>query len=183
QKGQSVLLVVPPARRRTEAMLDQARVKFQWAPLPTPQKIKRAQTKKARRAFHELLTQVETTMNNAQPGAPVPSANGVELDFEYAKRLVEHQNPERVIAVLLALSEARLPTEPRASVEPPLHADKPPAGQPPPHPSGAQRPRGPFKPGFHHGAARGGPPDAPVAAHRKGAPPPGREFRERPQQG
>ncbi len=187
QKGQSVLLVVPPARRRTEAMLNQARVKFQWAPLPTPQKIKRAQTKKARRTFHELLTQVDTTMNSALEGAPVPTANGVELDFDYAKRLLEHHNPERVIAVLLALSEARLPTEPRAIVEPPLLAEKPPAWQTHRHASGAQRPRGPFKPGFKHGGPRRGPGNAPPAApHRparhKAAPPPGRKFRERPQQ-
>lgn len=183
QKGQSVLLVVPPARRRTEAMLNQARVKFQWAPLPTPQKIKRAQTKKARRNFHELLTQVETSLTTAEPGV-TPTANGIELDFEYAKRLMDHQNPERVIAVLLALSEARLPTEPRAIVEPPLHVEKPPAWQTHRHPSGAQRPRAPFKSGFKHGGPRKGPPPGPAAqqrpAPRKG-PAPGRKFSGRAQ--
>jgi hypothetical protein len=168
-------------------MLNQARVKFQWAPLPTPQKIKRAQTKKARRTFHDLLTSVDTTMNNAVEGAPVPTANGVELDFEYAKRLLDHHNPERVIAVLLALSEARLPTEPRAIVEPPLLAEKPPAWQTHRHASGAQRPRGPYKPGFKTGGPRRAPGNPPPAApHRparhKAAPPPGRKFRERPQQ-
>jgi ATP-dependent RNA helicase DeaD len=50
QKGQSLLLVLPAARRRTEVMLNQAQVKFQWAPLPTPQKIRRAQTKKQKPA-------------------------------------------------------------------------------------------------------------------------------------
>src|SRR5690606_10608924 len=39
QKGQSILLVVPAARRRTESMLQQARVQFKWAALPTAEQI------------------------------------------------------------------------------------------------------------------------------------------------
>jgi ATP-dependent RNA helicase DeaD len=200
QKGQSVLLVVPPARRRTEAMLHQARVKFTWAPLPTPQKIKRAQTKKARRTFHDLLTQVDAAVE-ANTGA-VPQANGVDLDFEYAQRLLEHHNPERVVAVLLALSEAGLPTEPRAIVEPPLHAEKPPAWQTHRHPHGAPRSSGPrnrppFKPPFKHGPPKRGPGFAGAGAgagananaqqrpplNRKGPALPGRRVRDWPSEG
>lgn len=183
QKGQSVLLVVPAARRRTEVMLTQARVKFQWAPLPTPQKIKRAQTKKARRTFHDLLGQVEAAAT-AQPDV-VPTTNGVELDMEYARRLLDHHSPERVIAVLLALSEARLPTEPREVIEPPLLAEKPPAWQTHRHPSGAQRPRQPLKTAFKHGPPKKGAahPAPAVGGHRppprRKGPPPGRGFRDR----
>lgn len=182
QKGQSVLLVVPQARRRTEVMLGQARVKFTWAPLPTPQKIKRAQTKKARRAFHELLTQVETEMSTAEQNS-IQQANGVELDFEYAKRLLEHHHPERVIAVLLALSEARLPTEPRAVIEPPMHNEKPPAWQTHRHPGAGQRNhRPPLKTAFKHGKAH--PAAATTGAqrpplHRKPAAGPAKRLRDR----
>ncbi len=186
QKGQSVLLVVPAARRRTEVMLNQSRVKFEWAPLPTPQKIKRAQTKKARRMFHELLMQVEATLKAAEPGN-VSEVNGVELDIEYAARLLEQHDPARLIAVLLALSEARLPTEPRAIIEPPLHAEKPPAWQTHRHPGSAQRGRPPFKAAFKHGPPKKShqgatSPQRPPLA-RKGPPPAVRKFRDRASEG
>lgn len=217
QKGQSLLLVVPAARRRTEVMLNQAQVKFQWAPLPTPQKIRRAHTKKARRALHDLLAKVETgsavapteanavsaQAQNSQPtGAQteersslLPPAlgldNGVEFDFEYAARLLDHHDAKHVIAVLLALSETRLPTEPRAIVEPPLHAEKPPAWQTHrPHNAAAHRNRPPLKGGLKGAAIKRGPRDQHTPGHRPagpgraGAAAPERHFRrERPSRG
>lgn len=209
QKGQSLLLVVPAARRRTEVMLQQAKVKFQWAPLPTPQKIRRTQTKKARRALHDLLAQVEggVTALPVEAGAAASNANQseersslvppaapdptLEFDFEYAARLLEHHDPKQVIAVLLALSETRLPTQPRAIVEPPLHTEKPPAWQTHrPHNGPAHRNRPPLKGGLKGAALKRGPRDAHPAAHRPGgpgrggSPTPDRHFRrERPARG
>jgi ATP-dependent RNA helicase DeaD len=207
QKGQSLLLVVPSARRRTESMLHQAQVKFQWAPLPSPQKIRRAQTKKARRALHDLLSQVEGGVpmvgaDSAPEGAnseersslippPVGAEAALEFDLEYAARLVEHHDPKQVIAVLLALSETRLPTQPRAIIEPPLHAEKPPAWQTHrQHGGPAHRNRPPLKGGLKGAALKRGPREQHAPAHRTtgpgrgSSPTPERHFRrERPARG
>ncbi len=209
QKGQSLLLVLPAARRRTEVMLHQAQVKFQWAPLPTPQKIRRAHTKKARRALHDLLTQVEAgatslpakdgtqniaTQDDERSSLIPPVAaleSGVELDLEYAARLLDHHDPKQVIAVLLALSETQLPTQPRAIVEPPLHAEKPPAWQTHrPHNAPAHRNRPPLKGGLKGSGLKRGPREPHAAPHRTSgpgrgsSPTPERHFRrERPARG
>lgn len=153
QKGQSILLVVPAARRRTESMLQQARVQFKWAALPTAEHIRRTLMKKARRSLHELLARVDEVQAQSAGGgtSKVEEASAVtndggsrpdaptahvlfetllpNLDYEYAQRLIEHHAPEKVIAVLLALSQTPLPTEPRAVVEPPLHLERRPAWQ------------------------------------------------------
>lgn len=88
RKGTSVLLLPPQARGRLERLLKIAGVRPKWAPAPSADKIKKLYSKvKKRRLFAAL---------DEDPPAE---------DLEYAKKLLEDQEPERVIAKLLAMVE------------------------------------------------------------------------------
>ncbi len=118
QKGRSIMLVVPQARRRVEMLLQRAGVTFSWSPLPDPKKIRRKMMKAGRRRFHEQLAEL--------------ADNPLQLDAaskEYAERLLAEHDPSHVVAVLLDLASPKLPTEPRQVVEPDLQWER-------------QRPRG-----------------------------------------
>lgn len=96
QKGKSVLLLVPQARRRIERMLAQARITPTWAPVPSPDKIRKLFTKLGRRkVFAELANDPDTEA------------------IGYAQKLLAEHPAERVIAVLLSMTEAKLPAVPR----------------------------------------------------------------------
>jgi ATP-dependent RNA helicase DeaD len=96
QKGLSVSLVVPQAKRRVDAMCKRLGIDLAWQPLPTSKKIRRRVTKQTRRILHTRLA------------GPEPA----EALMQYAGDLIEKVDPQRLIAVLLQMAERPLPTEP-----------------------------------------------------------------------
>ncbi|HSC87830.1 MAG TPA: DEAD/DEAH box helicase [Polyangiaceae bacterium] len=96
QKGTSVVLLPPPARRRVERLFQAARVSPSWAPVPTPDKIEKAYLKLGRRKLFEALDQE----------AP-------EETLAYAAKLLEENKPEAIIAALLGLVDTQPPCAPR----------------------------------------------------------------------
>jgi ATP-dependent RNA helicase DeaD len=97
QKGLSVSLVVPQAKRRVEAMTKRLGIELSWQPLPAPKKIRRRNTKQMRRALHDRLA------------GPEPDQG----QLEYAEELMTRVPPQKLIAVLLQMAEPPLPTAPR----------------------------------------------------------------------
>lgn len=150
QKGTSILLLPPQARRRVERLLAAARVRAQFAPVPAPEKIEKAFQKLGRRRIHEAL---EKPANESQ--------------ITYAKKLLEEHAPEQVIGALLEMVELRPPCAPR-EVSVGFSVEHPGTGREPRMPGGpGGRGAGGFRP-------RGGRP--PGSGARGDGPPP---FRER----
>jgi ATP-dependent RNA helicase DeaD len=106
-KGQSVMLVPPGARRRVEMQLRRAGVNLTWQPVASAADI-------CRRADDRLVAELA-----ADGDAPEPALR------ELAARLVEDADPVDVVAALLARSEHRGPCKPRAVHE--VAADRHPA--------------------------------------------------------
>lgn len=98
QKGRSLLLVPPHARRHVERVLASARVRLEWAPAPTPGRVRKTLEKRGRRRLRALL----------DPGAPEPG----EARLAQAAELLAGQDPVRVVAALLPLATPALPREP-----------------------------------------------------------------------
>ena len=135
QRGRSVLLAAPSARRRVEAMLREARIDASWAPAPGVKQVRKAQRKRHRRALHALL----------QDESPPTDAM-----IEHARSLLEERDPAEVVAALLQLSQPQLPCEPVELTPPPR--PRPIARPRPGGPrSGRSEPRGPRR------RVRGGP--------------------------
>jgi len=96
QKGTSVLLLPPQARRRLERLLHDARITPAFAPVPSADKIQKAYTKAGRRQIFAALEKD-------------PSEDGVA----YAQKLLAEHPPERIIATLLSMTEQKPPCPPR----------------------------------------------------------------------
>lgn len=101
QKGTSVLLMPPQARRRVERLLEQARIRPSFAPVPTAQKIEKLYQKRSRRRLFDALA--------AEPAAD---------HLEYAKKVLEEQPPDRVIATLLSMIDEKPPCRPHDIAQP-----------------------------------------------------------------
>ena len=99
RKGRSVLIVPPFAQRAVERALYGARVKAEWQPAPTPDKVRKAIEKRARRQVRALLD-AETGPTETQTG--------------YAAQLLEGRDPAAVVATLLRFAIPALPREPMA---------------------------------------------------------------------
>lgn len=97
RKGRSISLVAPIAEARVSRLLQAAGVEVAWLPVPSVAQIKKAVTKQGRANFHHFLKT-----------GPAPS----EAELEYARQLLEKEDAARVVAVLLQLSEPKLPHEP-----------------------------------------------------------------------
>jgi len=82
-----------------ERALYGARVKAEWQPVPTPDKVRKAIEKRARRQVRAML--------DAETG---PS----ETQISYAAQLLEGRNPAAVVATLLRFANPALPREPMA---------------------------------------------------------------------
>ena len=97
RRGRSLLLVPFRAQRHVTRLLSQARVDVDWQPVPTPEKIRKAITKRTRKRLHTRL---------ADGAGPSPTA------LQYAQRLLDSHDPATVIAALLEQAEPELPREP-----------------------------------------------------------------------
>lgn len=96
--GRSLMLVSLPAQARARRLLAAARVRAQWAKVPSAKSIAVATTKDARRALYERLGSTEP-----------PTA-----ELEYANNLLSQHDPATLVATLIKLSEhppARQPFE------------------------------------------------------------------------
>ena len=97
-QGRSVLLAPTTARYRVEGLLAQARVEARWHPAPDAAAVEKKLAKKLKREIFEALH-----------GDRMPP----EADLTYARRLLQENDPARVVATLLARVRGRRPTEPR----------------------------------------------------------------------
>jgi ATP-dependent RNA helicase DeaD len=97
RKGRSLLIVPPFAQRAVERALYGARVKAEWQPAPTPDKVRKAIEKRARRQVRALL--------DAETGP-------TETQIGYAAQLLEGRDPAAVVATLLRFAIPALPREP-----------------------------------------------------------------------
>ncbi|MAI77646.1 MAG: helicase [Deltaproteobacteria bacterium] len=88
--GRSILLVPKSSERRAHRILDGARVKVNWQPVPGPDQIKKMARKALRRELHGRLDAEEG------PG---------ERELEYATSLIQERDPAKVIAVLMKMAE------------------------------------------------------------------------------
>ncbi|MBX3182000.1 MAG: DEAD/DEAH box helicase [Polyangiaceae bacterium] len=149
RQGESVLIVPVTAERRVQRMLQLAKVAVAWRPAPSPERVLKARTKRARVRFHEAL--------RAELG---PS----EAELGYAAGLLESEDPARVVATLLRLAEEPLPREPltlgRVEARPAREAA--PAGR---LGAGAPGPEIGFVPFFINFGARSGANASRVIAH------------------
>lgn len=96
QKGTSVLLLPPQARRRVERLLHDARISPTFAPVPSAEKIQKAYTKAGRRQIFAALEKDQS-----------------EEALAYAAKLLAEHPAERVIATLLTMTETKPPCPPR----------------------------------------------------------------------
>jgi len=96
QKGTSVLLLPPQARRRIERLLATARIAPTFAPVPSAEKIQKAFTKAGRRLIFAAIEQGQSEENLA-----------------YAAKLLAEHPAEKVIATLLGLTDQKPPCAPR----------------------------------------------------------------------
>ncbi len=97
-KGRSVLLVPVHQVRRARRLLFEARVDAGWSELPSAAKISKKIIKRARRGLYHALID----------DSPTPTEH-----LAYAQRLIEDNDPARVVAVLLS----RQPGPPREPFE------------------------------------------------------------------
>jgi ATP-dependent RNA helicase DeaD len=143
QKGRSLLLVPPAARRRVEWVLANARVRADWAPAPTPGRVRKTLEKRGRRRLRALL----------EADAPAPA----EADLAHATELLTGRDPAAVVATLVRLATPAPPREPLPVTAIEAHEE---SWQPRLRGFQGQRPRG----GPHGQRPRGGP--RPARPHR-----------------
>ena len=96
--GRSIQFVPVQAHNRVRWLLKAARIEAKWLPVPSAQQVLKATRKASRRLLHERLTSDES---------------GWTEHKEYAQRLLEEQDPVRLVATLLASTSNELPTQPR----------------------------------------------------------------------
>ncbi len=99
QKGQSLLLVPPSKERRVRWMLSQAKIDIGWRAIPTEAQVKKALSKRARRATFAAIDEA-------------PEAT--EERREEAERLLEGRDPAQVVATLLDLTRPSSGPAPKA---------------------------------------------------------------------
>jgi ATP-dependent RNA helicase DeaD len=105
--GRSVLLVPPRARRQVERLLGIARIKADWKPAPSADKVAKQLRKQFRQQVYERLAVEE---------------GPTQQQIDYAKGLLDGRDPAAVVALLLEMAQ---PTPARAAMdvsEPPAHA-------------------------------------------------------------
>ncbi|MEX1366842.1 MAG: DEAD/DEAH box helicase [Nannocystaceae bacterium] len=98
QRGRSLLLVPPRGKGYVMRLLSAAGVEADWQPVPTPAKVRKANTKRTRRELHARLDDVD------HPPA--------DKTLEYATKLLEGRDPATVVAALLEMAETPLTREP-----------------------------------------------------------------------
>jgi ATP-dependent RNA helicase DeaD len=96
QSGRSILIATHRAERKIRRLLADADVESNWATVPTAKKIKKAVTKRVRRAIHAVMSE--------------PTAD--EGARSYATDLLERYEPATLVAELLRLAEGELPHAP-----------------------------------------------------------------------
>ena len=94
--GKSILLVVAQEMRQVQRMLRYAKIEVSWQPVPSPEKVRKAHLKQARRQLHARLADEE------------PS----ESQVLYAKQLLEGRDPAQVVATLIEMTKAEPAREP-----------------------------------------------------------------------
>ena len=97
QTGRSILLVPKSSERRALRILEGARIKANWQPIPGPTQIRKVARKTLRRELHGRL--------DAETG---PS----ETELEYATQLMQERDPAHVIATLMKMAEPPTACEP-----------------------------------------------------------------------
>ncbi|HET6583843.1 MAG TPA: helicase-related protein, partial [Nannocystaceae bacterium] len=97
KKGKSLMLVPARARRHAVAVLQAAKVKPAWRPLPTVEEIHEALGERTRAHVHAQLE-----------AAAAPSTRALEQ----AKQLLDGSDPARLVATLLAMAGPELPRAP-----------------------------------------------------------------------
>jgi ATP-dependent RNA helicase DeaD len=120
RKGRSLLVVPPWAQRRVEWVLSSARVRAEWHPAPTAERVQRSLDKRARRQLRALL-EVEA---------------GSELDEGRIAQAVELLDGRDPIVVVAALARLATPAPARE----PMHVSPLAPREEAPRP---RRPRGP----------------------------------------
>ncbi len=95
QSGTSISIVVPRTEMRARRLFQSARVDIKWSELPTGRKIRQRITKATRRNLYDVLQ----------------TRSFDEAELEYAKLLLEREDPTRVVATLLTMAETRLPRD------------------------------------------------------------------------
>lgn len=98
QRGRSLLLVPPRAQRYVTRLLAGARIEADWQLVPTPNKVRKAITKRTRKQLHARLDAAES--------------GPAEKSVQYATQLLEGRDPATVVAALLEMAEPRLPRDP-----------------------------------------------------------------------
>jgi ATP-dependent RNA helicase DeaD len=97
--GRSVMIVPPRARRNVMRILEMARIKAEWEPAPSANKVNKQLRKRFRHQLHQrLASEVSPT----------------QRQIDYAKRLLDGRDPAEVVALLLELAQpvpAREPME------------------------------------------------------------------------
>jgi ATP-dependent RNA helicase DeaD len=112
QKGTSVLLLPPQARRRIERLLNDAKIKATFGPVPAPSKIIKAYQKLGRRRVYAAL---EAELQKQV--APEQIATPGDDSEEFVQKLLADRSPELVIKALLSLLEVAPPCPPREVVQ------------------------------------------------------------------
>ncbi len=95
--GRSILLVPKSSEHRALRILQGARVKVNWQPVPGPSQIKKLARKALRRELHGRLDSENS-----------PS----ETELEYANHLLKEREPVQVIAALMKMAEPPTACEP-----------------------------------------------------------------------
>jgi ATP-dependent RNA helicase DeaD len=96
RKGTSILLLPPQARSRVERLLHAARIKPNWAPVPSADKVRKLYSKLGKRKLYSAL-EIETS----------------EAQLEYARKVLAEHPADQVVARLLAMIDERPPCLPR----------------------------------------------------------------------
>jgi ATP-dependent RNA helicase DeaD len=123
RKGRSLLIVPPFARRQVEYALHGARIKAEWQPVPTPDRVRKAIEKQGRRRVHALLD--------------TPEGVADETQLAYAAQLLEGRDAATVVAALLRFAAPALPREPLPVSAVEVFERRPERGRP--HPNAQRR--------------------------------------------
>jgi ATP-dependent RNA helicase DeaD len=107
RKGKSVLLIPPQARRRVERLLEVAKIRPTFEPVPSPDKVLKAYQKLFRRGIYEAIEVCE--------GATGEDAK-LEESRSFAAKLLSEKPAELVVAALLSRVETGPRTAPREVV-------------------------------------------------------------------
>lgn len=120
QKGTSIVLLPPQARRRIERLLADAKIKASFLPTPAPSKIVKAYQKLGRRRIYAAL---ETELKKDAQAPVDPASHGDSAEF--VQKLLAERPPELILRAMLSLLEMAPPCPPREITQPLEHHGHP----------------------------------------------------------